>query len=180
MARSLKVKRLGLALIVIGMFIVIGTTVYRQTRAQQPQPPNPRVVELKSADGTLLKATYFAAGKPGPGVLLFHQNNRTRTSWDEVANQLAAAGIHTLTVDSRGHGESGGTRQYVKEKWGADDETGFQFLISQPGVQHDDIGVGGPGSDGVIHAVETASQHPNDVKSLVLISGETFRPGIEF
>jgi len=150
------------------------------TRAQQTPPPSPRVVDLKSADGTALRGTYFAAGKPGPGVILFHQSNRTRTSWDEVARQLAAAGINTLTVDSRGHGESGGTREYASQKWQADVETAFQFLTSQPGVQHDVIGVGGPGSDGVIHAVETASLHPNDVKSLVLMSGETFRPGIEF
>jgi len=180
MARSLKVKRHGLALIVIGTFIVIGTNANRQTLAQQSQPPSPRVVDIKSADGTPLKATYFSAGKPGPGVILFHQNNRTRTSWDDVAHQLAAAGINTLTLDSRGHGESGGTRAYFKEKWEADDEAAFQFLISQPGVQPDVIGVAGPGSDGVIHAVETAGVHPNDVKSLVLMSGETFRPGIEF
>ena len=160
--------------------VLISCTAASATRAQQSQPPNPRVVDLKSADGTLLKACYFAAGKPGPGVLLFHQSNRTRTSWDDVAGQLAAAGINTLTVDRRGHGESGGTREYVKEKWQADVEITFQFLISQPGVQRDVIGVGGPGSDGVINAVETASLHPNDVKSLVLISGETFRPGIEF
>jgi hypothetical protein len=38
----------------------------------------PRVLELKTSDGTtLLKATYFAAGKPGPDVLLLHQFNRT-------------------------------------------------------------------------------------------------------
>src|SRR5215831_4764179 len=142
--------------------------------------PAPRVSDIKSADGAVLKATYFAAGKPGPGVILFHQNNRTRTSWDEVARQLAGTGINTLTVDSRGHGESGGTREYVKQKWQADVETAFQFLISQPGVQRDVIGLAGPGSDGVINAVETASLHPDDVKSLVLMSGETFRPGIEF
>lgn len=67
-----------------------------------------RVVDLKSSDGTILKGTYFSAGKPGPGVLLLHQSNRTRDSWDGVARQLAAAGISTLTLDSRGHGESGG------------------------------------------------------------------------
>jgi hypothetical protein len=76
-------------------------------RAQQSHPPSPQVVDLKSADGTLLKATYFRAAKPGPGVVLFHQSNRTRTSWDDVGRQLAAAGINTLAVDSRAHGESG-------------------------------------------------------------------------
>jgi len=39
---------------------------------QSPQPPAARVVELKASDGTLLKASYFAAAKPGPGVLLLH------------------------------------------------------------------------------------------------------------
>ena len=147
---------------------------------QSQQPPTPRVVDLKASDGTPLKATYYPAAKPGPGVLLFHQNNRTRESWDDVARQLAAAGINTLTVDSRGHGESGGTREYNKQRWQADVDTAFQFLTSQPGVQRDIIGVAGPGSNGVINAVETASLHANEVKSLVLMSGETFRLGIEF
>ncbi|MGB8805441.1 MAG: hypothetical protein WCC93_10990, partial [Chthoniobacterales bacterium] len=40
----------------------------------------PRVVELKTPDGTMLKGSYFGAAKPGPGVLLFHQSNRPRQS----------------------------------------------------------------------------------------------------
>jgi len=124
--------------------------------------------------------TYFGAAKPGPGVLLFHQGNRTRTSWDDVARQLAAAGINTLAVDSRAHGESGGTLEKASQKKQADLETAFQFLVSQPGVQRDVIGLGGAGSHGVVNEVETARLHSADIKSLVLMSGETFRPGIEF
>src|SRR5437016_111520 len=75
------------------------------TRAQESQLAAPHTVDLKSTDGTLLKATFFPAAKPGPGVLLFHQNNRTRTSWDDLPRQLAAAGINTVAVDGRGHGE---------------------------------------------------------------------------
>src|SRR5689334_21893874 len=75
------------------------------TKAQEQ--PQPRVLELKTSDGTLLKATYFAAAKPGPGVLLLHQINRDRKAWDPLASQLAAAGINTLTLDMRGLGESG-------------------------------------------------------------------------
>jgi uncharacterized damage-inducible protein DinB len=44
-----------------------------------------RIVDLTAADGTPLKASYFDAGKPGPGVLLLHQGNRDRKSWDAVA-----------------------------------------------------------------------------------------------
>src|SRR5206468_4530309 len=106
----------------------------------------PRVIDLKAPDGTILKASYFAAAKPGPGVLLFHQSNRTRTSWDDVARHLAAAGINTLAVDSRAHGESGGTVEDARQKRPADLETAFQFLISQPGVQRDVIGLAGAGS----------------------------------
>jgi alpha-beta hydrolase superfamily lysophospholipase len=72
----------------------------------------PRVVELKASDGVALKATYFSAGKQGPGVVLFHQANRTRTSWEGLARQLATAGINTLAVDGRGHGESDGRRAF--------------------------------------------------------------------
>jgi hypothetical protein len=53
-----------------------------------------RDIDLKSADGTILKGSYFAAAKPGPGVLLFHQDNRTRESCEGVAAQLADAGIN--------------------------------------------------------------------------------------
>jgi pimeloyl-ACP methyl ester carboxylesterase len=153
----------------------------RRKQAQSSeQPPAFRVVDLKASDGTVLKASYFAAGKPGPGVLLFHQNDRSRTSWDDVARQLAAAGINTLAVDGRGHGESGGTRKDAIEKTPSDMETFFQFLISQLGVQRDVIGLAGAGSYGVINALETARPHPAGIKSIVMLSGDSFPPGIEF
>jgi pimeloyl-ACP methyl ester carboxylesterase len=146
-----------------------------------------RDVDLKSGDGTILKGTYFAAGKPGPGVLLFHQSNRTRKSWDELAAQLAALGIHVLTVDSRAHGESGGKYDteanraaYWKTWWPSDLDAAFQYLCSQTGVNREAIGAGGAGNLGVQSAIETARRHPTQVKSLVLLSGETERTGMEF
>lgn len=146
------------------------------------EPPSPRVIDLKSPDGTVLKATYFAAAKRGPGVLLFHQSNRTRQSWLDLARQLAAVGINALAVDIRGYGESGGTRKEANQpqKQQADLETAFQFLVSQPAMQRDVMGAAGTGWLGVDNSVQTARLHPNDIKSLVLISGETLRPGIEF
>jgi dienelactone hydrolase len=151
----------------------------RPDQAQaSPQAPAGRVVDLKAADGTILKASYFAAAKPGPGVLLFHQSNRTRKSWDDVATQLAAVGINTLTLDLRGFGESGGTRS--GRLTDGDIDTVLQYLVSQPGVKRDVIGVGGAGWLGVIASVDVARQHPADVKSLVLLSGETLQDGLQF
>src|SRR5437773_7476198 len=135
-----------------------------------------RAVDLKASDGTILKASYFAAANPGPGVLLFHQSNRTRKEWDMVAHQLAAAGINTLTFDVRGHGESGGQEsrgEARKKQWPLDLDAAFQYLISQPGVKRDVIGIGGAGVIGVENSVETARRHSDQVKSLVLLSGET-------
>jgi tetratricopeptide (TPR) repeat protein/Spy/CpxP family protein refolding chaperone len=156
-------------------------------RSQQPQAP--RVVDLKASDGTVLKASYFAAAKPGPGVLLLHQSNRTRKSWDELAGQLAAAGINTLTLDMRGFGESGGMpntkltdeeRAKVRAMRTGDVETALQYLAVQPGVKREIIGVGGAGEFGVGRSVEVARQHSAEVKSLVLLSGETLQDGLQF
>jgi dienelactone hydrolase len=154
----------------------------------QTSQPRPRVVDLKASDGTPLKATYFAAAKPGPGVLLLHQSNRTRKAWDGLAGQLAAAGINTLTLDMRGFGDSGSPytkltdaeRAQVRNMWPGDVETAWQYLDSQPGVKHDVIGVGGAGWFGVLHSVEVARQHAAEVKSLVLLSGETLQDGLQF
>ena len=161
----------------------------RRDQAQQAQQPSaPRVVDLKASDGVILKASYFAATKPGPGVLLLHQSNRTRKSWEEVAARLAEVGINTLTLDMRGFGESGSpyTRLTDAEKvqvsnmWPRDVDTAWQFLISQPGVKRDVIGLGGAGWFGVLHSVGVARQHVAEVKSLALLSGETLQDGLQF
>jgi dienelactone hydrolase len=147
-----------------------------------------RIVDLTAADGTKLKASYFAAAKPGPGVLLLHQCNRQRKIWDGLAQQLAAAGINVLTLDYRGFGESGGDpfdklppqqmAQIQAEKWPSDFDTAFQYLVSQPGVTPDMIGVGGA-SCGVNNSVQIARRHP-EVRSLVLLSGITDLNGRQF
>jgi dienelactone hydrolase len=166
----------------ISLILAVLISAMSASAARAQEPPAPRVVDLKCADGTLLKATYFPAAKRGPGLLLFHQSNRARTSWEDLARQLAAVGINALAVDTRGYGESGGTRKDATEaqKQQADLETAFQFLVSQPGVQRDVIGSAGAGWLGVDNSVQTARLHSNDIKSLVLMSGETLRPGIEF
>jgi len=157
--------------------------------ATAQQAPAARVIDLKASDGTILKATYFAAAKSGPGVLLLHQCNRQRKVWDNLAGQLATAGINVLTFDLRGFGESGGSpfdkltpqehAQVEAEKWPGDMETAFQYLVSQQGVTRDVIGVAGA-SCGVNNSIQTARRHRGEVKSLVLLSGGTNLAGRQF
>jgi hypothetical protein len=121
----------------------------RRAQAQHSQSPAARVIDLKASDGTILKDSYFAAAKPGPGVLLLHQGNRTRKSWDDVAGQLAAAGINTLILNMRGFGEIGGKHQGlpregspVKKTWADDIDTAsvkylrYTRLTSGAGIKY--------------------------------------------
>jgi dienelactone hydrolase len=167
--------------------LLAGLLLLAVTCAAQ-QAPAPRVVDLTAPDGTKLKATFFSAAKPGPGVLLLHQCNQQRKGWDGLATQLAAAGISVLTLDFRGFGESGGTPvkdlpdgefpKIVNEKFPGDVEVAYGYLVSQPGVDRRVLGAGGA-SCGVNQAIHLGLRHP-EVKSLVLLSGNADREGRTF
>ena len=168
--------------------VLMGALLLAVTSPAQ-QVPAPRVVDLTASDGVILKATFFAAAQPGPGILLLHQCNRQRKVWDELAAQLASSGLNVLTVDFRGYGESGGkgpdkvssvqeANQIVKELWPADVDVAFRYLQTQPSVNRGVIGAGGA-SCGVNQAVQLALRHP-EVKSLVLLSETTDRSGRQF
>ena len=66
----------------------------------------------------------------------------------------------------------------VAEKWPGDVDLAFNYLVSQPGVTRTITGVGGA-SCGVNQSIQVARRHP-EVKSLVLLSGNTDRDGREF
>jgi dienelactone hydrolase len=154
--------------------------------------PAPRDVDIFAQDGrTRLKATYFpapppstsnrgAAARTAPAVMLMHMCVTTRQSWEPVARQLAAAGIGALTIDNRGFGESGGPRfeggtpavqRELNEKWPADFDAAFAWLVGQPGVDKALIGAGGA-SCGVDNALQLARRH-QEVRSLALLAGGT-------
>lgn len=170
--------------------LLLGIVLVVATSCLAKELPAAKAVDLTAADGIKLKASYFASGKPGPGVLLLHQCDHDRRIWDGLAQQLASAGISVVTMDLRGFGESGdkphnppkspGPIEPPEEmqKWPGDIDVAYQYLKSQPGVNAGQIGVGG-GSCGVDDAIKTATRHP-EVKSLVLLAGPTDLKGREF
>jgi tetratricopeptide (TPR) repeat protein len=80
----------------------------------------------------------------------------------------------------RGFGESGGEKGAPTPAFERDVDAALQFLRSQEGVKDNVVGLGGAGWLGVLHSVGAARRHPADVKSLVLMSGETERDGMDF
>jgi dienelactone hydrolase len=157
------------------------------TNLASAQTASRKDVDISTSDGIRLRATFFSAGKPGPGVILLHMCNTTRKSWEPVAVKLSGKGINALTIDNRGFGESGGPRfegaspevmNQLNEKWPTDFEAAYRFLISQSGVDKTRIAMGG-GSCGVGNAIKLAEGHP-DVKALVLLAGGTDIAGIKF
>lgn len=77
--------------------------------------PTPRPTEsflplmVSAPDGLILQATFYG-GPVGaaPVVVLLHQAGGSRADWEPVAQQLQGAGYAVLTLDLRGHGDTGG------------------------------------------------------------------------
>ena len=139
-----------------------------------PAVAQSRDVDLASADGTTLKATYMSPGRPGPAMLLVHQCNMDRTSWSGIASQLVDAGVHVMTLDLRGFGDSGGPPlrevgfQTFMQHAPGDVDVAFDYLAGQEGVDAGRVGVGGA-SCGAMLTADLAARR--DVEALMLLSG---------
>ena len=61
---------------------------------------------LEGSEGNALAVDLRRAGPDAPVALLMHGGGQTRHSWQGTAERLAAAGVTSLSVDARGHGDS--------------------------------------------------------------------------
>jgi dienelactone hydrolase len=178
---------LPFAKILVGTVLLLSFLLLPSAEPAGSQTTPGKDIDITAPDGIRLRATFFAAAKSGPGVMLLHMCNTTRKSWAPVAKELSENGINALTIDNRGFGESGGPRfegaspdviKQLNEKWPADFAAAYDFLIAQPGVDKTRIAVGG-GSCGVNNAMKVAERHP-DIKALVLLAGGTDLAGISY
>jgi dienelactone hydrolase len=138
-------------------------------------------VDIKAPDGLNLKGSYFSPGHPGPAMLLLHQCNMDRHAWDGLGADLAAAGFHVLAIDYRGYGDSGeritdqAQRRALMQKWPADIDAAYAFLLAQKGVDKSRIVAGGA-SCGVTQSSDLATRH-HEIKALLLLSGSASDAG---
>ena len=97
-------------------------------------------VTLRTGDDVDL-AGWWVPSRNGAGVAVLHGAGSTRSAARDQAAVLARAGYGVLLIDARGHGESGGAGMDLGW-WGEQDAAAaVDFLVAQPAVAADRIGL---------------------------------------
>ena len=141
-------------------------------------------VNIRSADGLVLVGSIYPSDKPNsPAVLLLHQWQSDRHSYDELAKQCQAKGFSVLSIDGRGFGDSTKTadgKTVTAERTDAavkgmlgDVDAAFKYLSEQKNVDPRRIGIVGA-SYGSSLALIYAADHPY-VAAVALLS-----PGLNY
>jgi dienelactone hydrolase len=143
-----------------------------------------QTVSINSSDGVKLVGSLYNSEKPNsPAVVLLHQWESDRHSYDEFAKRMASKGFNVLSIDGRGFGEStkkvdgssvaaGRTDADVKGMLG-DVDAAVGFLMKQPNVDPKRIAIVGA-SYGSSLAIIYAADHP-DIHVVALLS-----PGLNY
>ena len=146
-------------------FIAFGVIVLLASVAVASAQTSMMDVDITAMDGHNLKGTYRSPGASGPAMLLVHQCNMDRHSWDSLASHLVEAGIHVLTFDLRGFGESGerpaereAYQAMRSEKWPGDVDAAYAYLLDKEGVDGSRVAVAGA-SCGVALAADLATRN---------------------
>ena len=141
-------------------------------------------VSIDSADGVKLAGSFYPAPTSNsPGLLLLHQWQSDRHSYDDFAKRMQAKGFNVLSIDGRGFGESakkadgttveaGRTDADVKAMLG-DVSAAFDFLSKQKNVAPAKIGIVGA-SYGSSLAIIYSAGNPK-VAAVALLS-----PGLNY
>ena len=111
--------------------------------AQDAPTPTPNATEIEAADGRLLKGDLYRPEViPDEGastLLLMHQNQATRYSYESVIPQFVEEGYIVLAVDLRGHGQTGGSVDWEQAQ--DDTQKWLAWLREQEGVNDAKIAI---------------------------------------
>lgn len=130
-------------------------------------------VILEAEDGLSIVGTFYpgAGDSPRPAVILLHMNGRDRTDWAQFASLLTEQGYSAMAVDLRGHGETGGEKEW--DKAAGDLELVWKYLAGRQDIDGTRIAATGA-SIGANMALVLAAAEPT-IKTLVLLSpGENY------
>jgi pimeloyl-ACP methyl ester carboxylesterase len=102
-----------------------------------------RVTIVNDTDGLELVGLYYAPpeGETAPAVLLMHHGGSQKESWVDLIPLLQDAGYAILTIDIRGHGETGGALDLTLAQ--EDAHLWIAWLREQPGVDAEQVSIVG-------------------------------------
>lgn len=131
---------LALGALALTLAILIAPTL-AQDSTPTPTVPAPMRVEVQAADGLTLVGDLYNAELDAqtPAVLLMHMYQGRRTDWRTLLPALTGAGYHVISVDLRGHGETGGDRDWQAAV--GDVQTWLDWMETQPSINPDKIGI---------------------------------------
>jgi dienelactone hydrolase len=153
----------------------------KQTITEIPAPQN---VKFTSEGNVEIVGTFYESAKASSAaVLLLHQWQSSRKSYDEFAKRLQTKGFGVLAIDGRGFGDSVRTMDGKPVAPARTDETvkamkadvanALDFLAKQKNVDSAKIGIVGA-SYGSSLAIIYAAENPK-VKAVALLS-----PGLNY
>jgi alpha-beta hydrolase superfamily lysophospholipase len=96
---------------------------------------NMQKISLTTEDQKNIAANFYPATTNDSGVVLVHQMDKSKESYNDLAPKLVAAGFNAIAIDLRGHGESwGDTSKFTDTDYNnmiLDVKTAVQFLKSR-------------------------------------------------
>ncbi len=155
------------------------------TSTQSNSPiQTPQIIKFESADKVEIIGTFYESPKANsPAVLLLHQWQSTRKSYEILAKQLQKQGFGVLAIDGRGFGESVKTADGKTVSSSRNDEavkamkidvdTAFNFLSKQNNVDAARVGIVGASYGSSLALIYAAEN--KQVKAVALLS-----PGINY
>ena len=151
-----------------------------ENEAEPAAPPTeqapaaaPEEVVIEAADGLSIVSTFYpgAGAGPWPTIILLHMNGGDRSDWANFAGRLAQNGYAAMTVDMRGHGDTGDSKDWVKT---ADDlNRVLAHLAGREDVDAERIAAAGA-SIGANMSLVLAVNEPS-LKTVILLS-----PGVDY
>lgn len=137
----MRLSTIGYALLIIGMAVVFSAPSVTRAQDDPPALPDAMRVEIEATDSVILVGDVYQPMESAEGgnaaVILFHMLGSTRQAWGPLLPELHAANLFVLNVDMRGHGESGGERDWPQAE--ADVQLWVDWVRAQDGVNADNI-----------------------------------------
>ena len=133
------------------------------------------IEKITDPDGNVVVAKLFkpkeaTSSSPMPAVVNMHGYQNDKNVQDPFSIELARRGFVVLAPDALGHGDSGGGLNvgswFVDPTYVMGNETALAWLIEQPYVDAENIGVTGH-SMGGMNAVKLPGLFPENVKAVV-------------